>query len=62
MLDAESVDWFKENGGLKRENGDHFRSALLSVGGSMDAMSAFRDFRGRDPRIEPLLERRGLLT
>ncbi|WP_371783403.1 M3 family metallopeptidase [Streptosporangium subroseum] len=62
VLDAESVDWFKENGGLKRENGDHFRSALLSVGGSMDAMSAFRDFRGRDPRIEPLLERRGLLT
>ena len=38
-----------------------FRVDLLSVGGSMDAMEAFRDFRGRDPRIEPLLERRGLL-
>lgn len=62
VLDAESVEWFKENDGLKRGNGDHFRSALLSVGGSMDVMAAFRNFRGRDPRIEPLLERRGLLT
>ncbi|GAA3114646.1 M3 family metallopeptidase [Streptosporangium carneum] len=60
VLDAESVEWFKENDGLKRENGDHFRSTLLSVGGSMDVMDAFRDFRGRTPRIEPLLERRGL--
>ncbi|MFD0886115.1 M3 family metallopeptidase [Streptosporangium algeriense] len=60
VLDAESVEWFKENDGLRRENGDHFRSALLSVGGSMDVMDAFRTFRGHDPRIEPLLERRGL--
>ncbi|MFI6450154.1 M3 family metallopeptidase [Streptosporangium amethystogenes] len=62
VLDAESVDWFEENGGLTRGNGDHFRSTLLSVGGSRDVMDAFRDFRGRDPRIEPLLKRRGLLT
>ncbi|MFJ2031918.1 M3 family metallopeptidase [Streptosporangium sp. NPDC087985] len=62
VLDAESVEWFKENDGLKRANGDHFRSTLLSVGGSKDVMEAFRDFRGRDPRIEPLLERRGLLS
>ncbi|MEU0517025.1 M3 family metallopeptidase [Streptosporangium sp. NPDC006007] len=62
VLDAESVEWFKENDGLKRRNGDRFRSTLLSVGGSTDVMDAFRDFRGRDPRIEPLLERRGLLT
>ncbi|GAB2450131.1 M3 family metallopeptidase [Streptosporangium sandarakinum] len=60
VLDADSVEWFKENGGLVRANGDHFRSALLSVGGAKDAMEAFRAFRGRDPRIEPLLERRGL--
>ncbi|MEV4746064.1 M3 family metallopeptidase [Streptosporangium sp. NPDC049248] len=62
VLDAESVDWFTENGGLTRGNGDHFRSTLLSVGGSRDVMDAFRDFRGRDPRIEPLLKRRGLLV
>lgn len=60
VLDADSVEWFKENGGLKRENGDHFRKTLLSRGGSKEAMSLFHDFAGREPRIEPLLERRGL--
>jgi len=60
VLDAESVEWFKENGGLTRENGDHFRNTLLSRGGSVDAMQLFRDFRGRDPEVGPLLKRRGL--
>ncbi len=60
VLDADTVEWFKENGGLLRENGDHFRRTLLSRGGSVDAMSLFRNFRGRDADIEPLLERRGL--
>ena len=60
VLDADSVEWFKENGGLKRENGDHFRKTLLSRGGSEDAMQLFKDFRGRDPDVKPLLERRGL--
>jgi peptidyl-dipeptidase Dcp len=61
-LDADSVEWFKEHGGLKRENGDHFRETLLSRGGSQDAMKLFHDFTGRDPWIEPLLKRRGLET
>ena len=60
VLDAESVKWFEENGGMKRENGDHFRSTLLSKGGSRDAMELFREFRGAEPSIEPLLERLGL--
>ncbi|UOV05181.1 M3 family metallopeptidase [Pseudoxanthomonas sp. F37] len=60
VLDANSVEWFKNNGGLKRENGDHFRKTLLSQGGSQDAMKLFRDFAGHDPKIEPLLEKRGL--
>jgi peptidyl-dipeptidase Dcp len=59
-LDADTVEWFKENGGLLRRNGDHFRQTLLSRGGSADAMDLFRNFRGRDAKIEPLLERRGL--
>ncbi|MGI4716956.1 MAG: M3 family metallopeptidase [Janthinobacterium lividum] len=59
-LDADTVQWFTESGGLSRKNGDHFRKTLLSRGGSADAMDLFRDFRGRDPVIEPLLERRGL--
>ncbi|MDG2250948.1 MAG: M3 family metallopeptidase [Gammaproteobacteria bacterium] len=60
VLDADTVDWFKENGGLLRENGDHFRNSLLSRGGSEDAMQLFRNFRGRNAEIAPLLERRGL--
>jgi peptidyl-dipeptidase Dcp len=59
-LDADTVEWFKENGGLLRKNGDHFRKMLLSRGGSQDALDMFRNFRGRDAKIEPLLERRGL--
>jgi peptidyl-dipeptidase Dcp len=60
VLDADTVEWFKENGGMTRENGEHFRATLLSRGGSAEAMSLFRDFRGRDPDIKPLLVRRGL--
>ena len=60
VLDANTVAWIKDNGGLTRENGDHFRAALLSQGGSKDALQLFRDFTGHEPRIEPLLERRGL--
>ena len=60
VLDAESVKWFRENGGMTRKNGDHFRETLLSKGGSIDAMDLFRDFRGADPSVEPLLERLGL--
>ncbi|MFT2706388.1 M3 family metallopeptidase [Clavibacter zhangzhiyongii] len=60
VLDADTVGWFHENGGLTRANGDRFRSRLLGVGGSKDPLEAYRDFRGRDAVIEPLLERRGL--
>jgi peptidyl-dipeptidase Dcp len=60
VLDADTVDWFKENGGMTRANGQHFRDTLLSRGGSAEAMSIFRTFRGRDPVVEPLLIRRGL--
>ena len=61
VLDADTVDWFKENGGLLRENGEHFKNTLLGRGGSIDSMQMFRNFRGRDSKIEPLLKRRGLL-
>ena len=49
VLDADTVEWFKENGGLTRENGDRFRETLLSRGGSKDAMQLFRDFTGHEP-------------
>ncbi len=60
VLDADTVEWIKEHGGLKRENGDRFREMLLSRGGSADALGLFKNFVGRDPYIEPLLKRRGL--
>ncbi|WP_449425873.1 M3 family metallopeptidase [Rhodanobacter lindaniclasticus] len=60
VLDANTVQWIKAHGGLTRANGDRFRQTLLSQGGSKDALQLFRDFAGHEPRIEPLLERRGL--
>ena len=60
VLDADTVEWFREHGGLTRENGDRFRSRLLGVGGAKDPLDAYRDFRGRDAEIAPLLARRGL--
>ena len=60
VLDADSVEWFKQNGGLTRDNGGHFRATLLSKGGSVEAMDLYRSFSGRAPDITPLLARRGL--
>lgn len=61
VLDADAVAWFKENGGLDREAGQHFRDTLLSRGGSKDAMEIYHDFAGREPGIDALLIRRGLM-
>lgn len=60
VLDADTVEWFRANGGLTRANGDRFRERLLGVGGSKDPLEAYRDFRGQDADIQPLLIRRGL--
>lgn len=60
VLDAETVDWFTENGGLTRDNGERFRQELLSRGNSRDPLESFRTLRGRDATLEPLLKRRGL--
>lgn len=60
VLDADTVEWFHENGGLTRANGDRFRQHVLGLGGAGDPLEAYRAFRGRDAVIEPLLTRRGL--
>lgn len=60
VLDAESVNWFKANGGLSRENGRKFADALISRGGSRDSMTMVREFLGHEPSVEPLMKRRGL--
>ncbi len=60
VLDANTVEWIKTHGGLTRDNGNRFRSTVLSRGGSREALDLFRDFTGGDPDIRPLLVRRGL--
>lgn len=60
VLDAETVDWFTENGGMTRANGERFRREVLSRGNSRDPLESFRALRGRDAQLEPLLKRRGL--
>ncbi len=60
VLDANTVKWIEDNGGLTRANGDRLRATLLSQGGSKDALQLFRDFSGAEPDIQPLLVKRGL--
>ena len=60
VLDADAAAWFRERGGLRRDSGRLLADAVLSRGGTVDPMEAYRAFRGRDPEIGPLLRRRGL--
>ena len=60
VLDHDAYAWFTENGGLSRANGQRFRDMILSRGGTEDVAVLYRLFRGRDPRVEPLLVERGL--
>ncbi|QDE41103.1 peptidyl-dipeptidase Dcp [Luteibacter pinisoli] len=60
MLDSDAFEWFKEHGGLTRENGDIFRDKILSRGNTVELGKLYRDFRGKEPSIEPMLKDRGL--
>ncbi len=60
VLDHDAFEWFKENGGLTRQNGQVFRDKILSRGNTVELATLYRDFRGKDPSVEPLLESRGL--
>ena len=60
VLAADAFAHMKELGGLTRENGDHYRSTILSRGGTREAMDLYMDFRGQEPGVEALLRRRGL--
>ena len=57
---ADIMAWFEANGGATRENGDRFRAEILAPGGSRDPRTSIAALLGREPSIEPLLERRGL--
>ncbi len=60
ILDDDAYEWFKENGGLTRANGQRFRDKMLGPGYVADPMEQYRDFRGRDPSAKALERQRGL--
>ena len=61
VLDHDAFAWFTEHGGLTRANGQRFRDLILSRGGTGDMAVMYRQFRGRDPSVQPLLVARGLV-
>lgn len=62
MLDRASRQWFLENGGLTRANGDHFRATVLSRGKTQDYFEMYKAFTGQEPDVQPMLEARGLVV
>jgi peptidyl-dipeptidase Dcp len=61
VLDADTVAWFRENGGLTRENGEQYLRHVIGIGGTRDPLESYEEWRGRPAPIEPLLVRRGLV-
>ncbi|TNM48262.1 M3 family metallopeptidase [Nocardioides albidus] len=60
VLDADTVAWFRANGGLTRENGEQYLRHVIGIGGTRDPLESYEEWRGRPAPIEPLLARRGL--
>lgn len=61
MLEADAFALFKETGVMNHDTAQRYLETILSKGGSVDAMEMFVNFRGREPKIDALLERDGLL-
>lgn len=61
MLENDAYFWFVEHGGLTRANGQRFRDMVLSRGNTEDLAKMFRDFRGHDPSVVPMMVHRGLM-
>jgi len=60
MLADDAFSWFGEHGGLTRANGQRFREMILSRGNTIEYGKMFRDFRGHDPDIKPMLQGLGI--
>jgi peptidyl-dipeptidase Dcp len=60
MLSDDAFEHIKQHGGLTRENGDRFRAMILSRGNTAEPGKLYRDWRGKDPDMEPMLINRGL--
>ena len=60
VLDTDAFQAFKEKGIYDKATATAFRKKILERGNTADAMEMYRAFRGREPSVEPLLEKRGL--
>lgn len=60
VLDNDAFEAFKENGIFDRHTADLFRHNILEKGDSEDAMTLYRNFRGAEPQLEPMLKNRGM--
>lgn len=60
VYDADMFNYFKETDIFDQEKGKAYRDIILSNGGSEDAEILYRKFRGQDPDVEALVEKRGL--
>jgi oligopeptidase A len=61
VLDADAFAYFKEKGIFNKEVATKFKENVLSKGGTENPMDLYKRFRGAEPKIEPLLERAGLI-
>jgi peptidyl-dipeptidase Dcp len=62
MLDQDGYQWFLDNGGLTRANGDRLREMVLSRGNTQDPAAMYRAWLGRETSIAPMLKERGLVN
>ncbi len=60
MLHHDAYNWFETHGGLTRQNGQRFREMVLSRGNTLELEKMYKDWRGNEPKIEPMLKARGL--
>ncbi len=60
VLDSDAFQAFKEKGLFDPATATAFRKKILERGGTADAMEMYKSFRGHEPSVEPLLEKRGL--
>jgi peptidyl-dipeptidase Dcp len=61
VLDCDAFEAFKETSLFDHKTATAFRKNILEKLGTEDSMTLYRRFRGREPKVEPLLKKRGLL-
>jgi peptidyl-dipeptidase Dcp len=61
VLDADAFAFFKEKGIFNKEVAESFKEHILSKGGTRKPMELYKQFRGKEPSIDALLDRSGLL-